>query len=163
MRVQEILKEGTPDRLEWCYAEIASHARQIIEMTEKAMVQYAKPGAAALDQRQADAYIHELRRLIDVSVEAAGLIDRKSGAEELERMVDTYQRKNQDYGDSFGGTMERFGLVAGAVRIHDKVSRMLTLKGREGLVADESLGDTLRDLGTYAAMVTGWIKSEREE
>ena len=63
-----------------------------------------------------------------------------------------YERKNADYGDSFGKSYEEFGPVMSAIRLSDKLNRFKALiKGRQR-VNDESVRDTLIDLANYAIM-----------
>lgn len=65
---------------------------------------------------------------------------------------DLYERKNNDYGDSFGKLRKE---IPGAilVRIYDKYSRLKTLlEGTDQLVKDESIDDTLVDLANYCIM-----------
>lgn len=64
----------------------------------------------------------------------------------------TYERKNNDYGDSFAVVR---GKVDNAilVRLWDKLLRLETLmNGTEQQVNDESIEDTLADLANYAIM-----------
>jgi hypothetical protein len=65
-------------------------------------------------------------------------------------------RKNRDYG---GAVWERPMLapdcdpgVAIRVRMSDKLSRLISLLQRPAEVADESIDDTLRDLGAYCLL-----------
>ena len=69
-------------------------------------------------------------------------------------MVDTYERKNHDYGDSFGDSIKKYGPIAGLVRLSDKWNRLnsLILAGDQK-VKDESIVDTLTDLACYAIML----------
>ena len=70
------------------------------------------------------------------------------------RLVTTYCRKNADYGDSFGRSVEKYGIVAALTRMSDKWNRLenLILKGGKSEVADESVLDTLLDLAAYSLM-----------
>lgn len=70
------------------------------------------------------------------------------------QMVDTYKRKNADYGDSFGESINHYGPVAAHVRIGDKINRLqsLVLKKQAAQVKDESIADTYIDLACYAIM-----------
>lgn len=70
-------------------------------------------------------------------------------------MADLYERKNSDYGDSFGESVSEFGPVAGIVRISDKFNRLksLLLKDKSQLVNDESITDTLTDMACYCIML----------
>ena len=77
-------------------------------------------------------------------------------------MVDTYTRKNHDYGDSFGESIEKYGLIAGLVRLSDKWNRLnsLIMGKKEIKVKDESTIDTLTDLACYAIMLRMEIESQ---
>lgn len=71
-----------------------------------------------------------------------------------EAMSDLYEKKDKDYGDSFGKSIKKYGAVAGLVRISDKFNRLenLMLNG-ECEIKDESVKDTLMDLANYAIML----------
>ena len=45
----------------------------------------------------------------------------------VDEMLDLYQRKQSDYGDSAGKTFDEYGLVSFLVRIEDKLNRVSTL------------------------------------
>ena len=62
--------------------------------------------------------------------------------------------KNADYGDSFGETFRKLGLISAVTRIADKTNRLCSLARKRGKcrVADERIEDTLRDLACYAVM-----------
>ena len=63
-----------------------------------------------------------------------------------------YCRKNADYGDSFGETFRKLGIISAVTRITDKVNRLQSLCVNTAQVADESIRDTLYDLANYAIM-----------
>ncbi len=63
-----------------------------------------------------------------------------------------YRDKNHDYGDSFGETFEKLGIISAVTRITDKVNRLQSLCTKEQKVEDESIIDTLKDLANYAIM-----------
>lgn len=63
-----------------------------------------------------------------------------------------YERKNHDYGDSFGETYKKLGIVSAVTRITDKVNRLQSICTKEQKVNDESIRDTLIDLANYAIM-----------
>lgn len=68
-------------------------------------------------------------------------------------MVELYERKNKDYGNSFGNTYERLGIISAVTRIQDKTNRLVNIvTGKKQSVIDESLRDTLIDLANYAVM-----------
>ena len=64
----------------------------------------------------------------------------------------TYLKKNKDYGNSADHTLELFGDVAYAVRLHDKVARIEQLVNSTADVADEKIEDTILDLVNYLCM-----------
>lgn len=63
-----------------------------------------------------------------------------------------YKAKNHDYGDSFGETFDKLGIISAVTRITDKVNRLQSLCTKEQKVQDESIKDTLIDLANYAIM-----------
>lgn len=64
-----------------------------------------------------------------------------------------YQRKNHDYGDSFGEFYAEFGLISTCMRLTDKLKRLKSFaKGADMQVKDESIKDTLMDLANYSIM-----------
>ena len=69
---------------------------------------------------------------------------------ELNRL---YEKKNHDYGDSFGRMFHEEGLAMARIRLGDKLNRFKALShGDKQLVTDESIEDTLLDLANYAIM-----------
>lgn len=71
-----------------------------------------------------------------------------------------YTDKNHDYGDSFGETFQKLGVISAVTRISDKTNRLQTLCLNGRLVEDESIEDTLMDLANYAIMTIIEIKEE---
>lgn len=73
----------------------------------------------------------------------------------VNKMLDTYKKKNADYGDSFGKSIDEFGYTAALVRMSDKFNRLknLLLKDAEAKVKDESVKDTILDLACYSVML----------
>lgn len=67
-------------------------------------------------------------------------------------MKNIYQNKNSDYGDSFGETYEKLGLISAVTRISDKTNRLQSLCINDQKVKDENIRDTLMDLANYAVM-----------
>lgn len=81
----------------------------------------------------------------------------------IDGIHETYKKKNRDYGDAFGVSLDKRGLVAALVRMEDKLGRLDSLKDRDPLVKDESLQDTLLDLANYAIMTAMWLERKSEE
>lgn len=66
-------------------------------------------------------------------------------------MADLYEKKNSNYGDSFGQLFEELGPTAGLVPLWNKLHRATSLiKGDKNNF--ESLEDTFKDLACYAIM-----------
>ena len=80
-----------------------------------------------------------------------------------DEMNETYVRKNNDYGNSFGESVEEFGPIAGVVRISDKFNRLKSLlSGKTQKVNDESITDTLTDMACYCIMLRMELEKKRE-
>ena len=78
-----------------------------------------------------------------------------------QELTETYEKKNADYGNSFENSLDKHGLIAGIVRMDDKMSRLISLNSKnEQMVLDESLRDTLMDLANYAIMSVMWLDEQ---
>ena len=75
-----------------------------------------------------------------------------------ERMLETYKKKNADYGNSFDKSMNEFGLMSAVVRMSDKMERLKSLVKKDAKVKDESVEDTLLDLANYCIMTVMHLK-----
>lgn len=75
-----------------------------------------------------------------------GIVNRESLEREMADVIDLLLRKNADYGDAW----QKHGVAGVLVRISDKALRLQNLSGREALVVDEKIEDTLRDIAGYA-------------
>lgn len=72
-----------------------------------------------------------------------------------QELNEIYKSKNADYGDAFGDTFQKLGIVSAVTRISDKTNRLVSLAAKtdeERLVKDETIKDTLMDLANYAIM-----------
>ena len=78
-------------------------------------------------------------------------------------LADVLNQKNQDYGDSFTKSVDKFGIIAAVVRLEDKFNRLenLTANGDKEKVKDESLADTALDISGYGLLLYKYLK-ERE-
>ena len=77
---------------------------------------------------------------------------------------DLYVRKNAAYGDSFGDTFHKLGIISAITRITDKYNRLVTLVTNPKISPnDESISDTLIDLSNYCLMTMIEIENERSE
>lgn len=79
-----------------------------------------------------------------------------------EKLNETYEKKNNDYGDSFAKLRNELPNAI-LVRIYDKYSRLKTLmNGADQKVKDESIDDSLMDLANYCIMELVERKCDRE-
>lgn len=80
-------------------------------------------------------------------------------------LADLYARKNEDYGDSFGRSVEKYGFISALTRISDKFNRLesLILAHGNAKVSDESLDDTLKDLAAYCIMTLVAREQQKEK
>ena len=87
----------------------------------------------------------------------------KSMKDQYDHQLETFKRKNHDYGNSFEKSLDTFGLVAGIVRMNDKFERLVSLNdpSKDAQIASESLVDTLEDLSNYAAMAACYLKGKK--
>lgn len=76
-----------------------------------------------------------------------------------------YEQKNSDYGNSFGETFEKLGIISAVTRLSDKYNRICSLATKsetERQVKDENIRDTLIDLANYAIMTIIEMDNEKE-
>ena len=70
-----------------------------------------------------------------------------------EDLGNLYEKKNTAYGDSFGNTYNKLGIISAVTRISDKYNRLCNLATNPNIDAlDESIEDTLRDMAAYCIM-----------
>lgn len=69
-----------------------------------------------------------------------------------------YKDKNEDYGDSFDKSLDKFGLLSSLIRLTDKMNRFEQLIDGESKVTSESIDDTLLDMANYAIMTVMWLR-----
>ena len=76
-------------------------------------------------------------------------------SEITKQLNEIYIAKNTDYGDAFGDTFKKLGIISAVTRIADKTNRLMSLSSKteaERNVKDETIKDTLMDLANYAIM-----------
>lgn len=78
--------------------------------------------------------------------------DEQVFKEITELMLQTYIKKNRDYGGAFERGMERDGIISALTRMYDKLDRLYSLKDKDPEVVEETVEDTLMDLANYAIM-----------
>ena len=78
------------------------------------------------------------------------------------KLNELYSKKNAAYGDSFGDTFQKLGIISAITRITDKYNRLVTLSTNPKIpFGDESIKDTLIDLSNYCLMTI--LEIERSE
>lgn len=78
------------------------------------------------------------------------------------KLNEIYSAKNQDYGDSFGETFQKLGLISAVTRITDKCNRLQSLSvSKEIKVEDERLEDTLMDMANYCIMTLIELQNQK--
>lgn len=70
-----------------------------------------------------------------------------------------YEKKDAVYGDSFGDTFEKLGIISAVTRISDKYNRLCNLAtNTEVDNLGESIEDTLKDMAAYCIMTLMKLK-----
>ena len=67
-------------------------------------------------------------------------------------MLETYKRKNADYGNSFSDTIQEFGFIPAVARINDKMQRVKKMVKGEQMNINESMRDNLLDIANYCIL-----------
>jgi len=81
--------------------------------------------------------------------------------QEAAKLGDLYAQKNTAYGDSFGTSVDKYGLIAALTRISDKFNRLENIILHPDINQDdERIIDTLEDLASYAIMTAIAIKRD---
>ena len=96
------------------------------------------------DFLEAKIYFHKEEKLVDGGTESFGEITKK--------MLDTYTKKNHDYGNAFSEMYDELGFDYGYGKIREKVNRIKTLKDGDAMVENEPLEDALLDCANYCIL-----------
>ena len=71
-----------------------------------------------------------------------------------------YEKKDRAYGNSFGETFQKLGIVSAVTRISDKFNRLCNLVTNADVDnLGESIEDTLRDMAAYCIMTLMALKN----
>lgn len=80
------------------------------------------------------------------------------------KLNQVYKAKNHDYGDSFGDTYKKLGIISAVTRLSDKMNRLMSLAvSHDAQVKDEKIEDTLLDMANYAIMTLIELEYEVDE
>jgi hypothetical protein len=106
-----------------------------------------------------DDQINQLRAHAMVDAHKAAPISDQTleFARVLIAMRELYLRKNAAYGPDAIGDTELYGI---AVRMNDKIKRVLHITRTENARDDETLEDTMLDLAVYAAIAVVWMRGK---
>ena len=80
-----------------------------------------------------------------------------------EEVCNLYEKKNAAYGNSFGETYQKLGIISAVTRISDKYNRLCNLaKNPDVDNLGESIEDTLKDMAAYSIMTLMEMKRENQ-
>ena len=75
-----------------------------------------------------------------------------------------YEKKNRAYGNSFGDTYKKLGIISAVTRISDKYNRLCNLAINPDIDnLGESIEDTLKDMASYAIMTLIEFRNSKKE
>lgn len=79
-----------------------------------------------------------------------------------DEMVDTYKKKNADYGNAYEAGFAKFGSTQLLSRIYEKFERLYSLLylNKDAQVSDESVCDTLTDMAIQCIVLRMLLKGE---
>ncbi len=84
------------------------------------------------------------------------------------KMLNLMAKKNSDYGNAFNKGCNKLGYRYGLARMYDKANRLIKLieddfNGYNNPnVEDETMFDTVQDLGNYCNMLLAWLSTNTE-
>ena len=144
----ELLKKYDKETNEWTDTYACVFSDMDDKMLDKCYNWYKEIDPAACENAEAKCYEVEpddLKLHIDPKVACHYAICQK-----LNRV---YKAKNHDYGDSFGDTYKKLGIISAVTRLSDKMNRLMSLAvSHDAQVKDEKIEDTLLDMANYAIM-----------
>lgn len=82
-------------------------------------------------------------------------------SEILLEMRETYEKKNSDYGNSFGDTIREFGFIPAVARINDKLNRIKKMVKGEKMNVNESMRENLIDIANYCILTVMEIDNQK--
>ena len=75
-----------------------------------------------------------------------------------------YEQKNKAYGDSFGETFNKLGIISAVTRISDKYNRLVNLATHPDInKGDDAIEDTLLDMANYCIMTYMELREDKNE
>lgn len=82
-----------------------------------------------------------------------------------QEMIETYVRKNHDYGNSYERGFKKFGPVQLLSRIDEKNDRLFQLlyNKKRSQVTDEKISDTLTDMAIQCLVLRGFMEQKNQQ
>lgn len=81
----------------------------------------------------------------------------------ITKITDTFEKKNNDYGNSYENLLNKEGLATARVLLGIKMDRFNELsKNLDKKKVNESLSDTLEDMANYAIMTAAWLEMSKD-
>ena len=81
----------------------------------------------------------------------------------LNEISKTYHEKNTKYGNSFGDTFDKVGIISAYTRLSDKFNRFeYMVMNKDNGTDDERLRDTLLDMANYCLMTVMELEKDNE-
>ena len=81
---------------------------------------------------------------------------------QTKEMCKLYAKKNHDYGNSFDEGCDKIGTGYPLGRLLDKMNRLIACMGKEDeMQINESIEDTLKDLGCYSIMTLSYLRRKK--
>ena len=99
--------------------------------------------------------------VIEVPIE---LVDDKveTFSKIVTEMTELYAKKNHDYGNSIEEGIYKILEFYNLVRMLEKMNRLIACMGKEDeMQINESIEDTLKDLGCYSIMTLSYLKRKK--
>lgn len=115
------------------------------------------------DIRVVDSATFQLLRALGEFPENAEVSD--TFREVQKEMAELHARKNADYGNAFNEIMDAYKSKECAMsyacgRLYEKAKRIMSIcASGKARVKDESVEDTVFDIGVYSTMICAWLKS----
>ena len=74
-----------------------------------------------------------------------------------------YEKKDAAYGNSFGSTYKKLGIISAVTRISDKYNRLCNLATNKSIDnLGESIEDTLKDMAAYCIMTIMEMQNDKK-
>lgn len=80
-----------------------------------------------------------------------------------EGLLETYKKKNADYGDSFSKLFKKRGMSYPLIHFEEKLNRIEALQAKDNDVKGETYIDSLKDLANYAILTLVEIELSKKQ